>query len=94
MPEVTDSSNPRQKAIYDQMAVSARCDCYCDHPSSSGRCTTRRDGPGNWGVADPTHFPGQVAICSACRAECACHKGERINADAADEAAIDAVLGT
>lgn len=59
-------------------AWSARCDCYHGHASASGRCTCRDDGDAlRDGVTDPTHYDGQVAICSDCRANCPAHRGER-----------------
>lgn len=63
-------------------AWSARCDCYCGHNSSSGRCTARssQNAEGKYikGVLDPTHHEHQMAVCKDCRANCPCHKGDRI----------------
>ena len=44
-------------------AWSARCDCRNGHNSNSGRCRVTD-------VTDPTHKPGEVAICERCRIEC------------------------
>lgn len=63
-------------ADFDQiadMAWSARCDCYNNHNSNSGRCNTRSDdgfGGHAQGVYDPTHQRGEVAICYYCRTHC------------------------
>jgi len=46
-----------------ESAWSARCDCYNDHNSCSGRCNVRD-------VTDPTHKKGEVALCERCRREC------------------------
>lgn len=57
-------------------AWSARCDCYHNHVSSSGRCTCRTSG-GRSGVTDPTRHEGQQAICEECRASCPVGEGTR-----------------
>lgn len=44
-------------------AWSARCDCYNNHNSSSGRCNRRN-------VEDPTRESGKGAYCERCRREC------------------------
>lgn len=61
-------------------AWSARCDCYNNHPSSSGRCTCRFSGNDlkKNGVTDPTRNEGDVAICEECRANCPVDKGGRM----------------
>ena len=72
----TDTSKP---------AWSARCCCYNSHPSSSGRCTNRSDGPtgldqhGNrlHGVLDPTRYESEGAVCEDCRGNCPCGEGSR-----------------
>lgn len=66
------------------IAWSARCDCYHNHNSNSGRCTCRNSGPpihknafGHaFGVADPTRNKGEVAICESCRANCPAGNGK------------------
>lgn len=63
-------------------AWSARCDCYNNHHSNSGRCTCRHDGPpkpnGAQSVTDPTRFKGQPAYCAACRKNCGHGDGARV----------------
>lgn len=49
------------------VAWSARCDCYAGgggHSPNSGRCGARD-------VMDPTHRPGEPAVCEECREVCA-----------------------
>lgn len=61
-------------------AWSARCDCYNNHPSSSGRCTCRyskTDDGYTDGVTDPTRHAGEAAICEECRNNCPAGKGNR-----------------
>lgn len=56
-------------------AWSARCCCYNDHGSNSGRCTRR----GIDGLTDPTRFEDQGAVCEQCRKECPCGYGRRVS---------------
>jgi len=51
-----------------KVAWSARCDCYHDHSSSSGRCNVRN-------VTDPTRPQGALAICESCRSDCPIGEG-------------------
>ncbi len=42
---------------------SARCECYSNHNSASGRCNTRN-------VTDPHAKKGERVLCSRCRSTC------------------------
>lgn len=57
----TENTNPKG-AVPGVWA--ARCECYNDHNSASGRCNNRD-------VTDPQARPGEAVLCERCRKECA-----------------------